>query len=501
MKGSAWNTYPIIAPELGPLRGLVEVGTANSVATLGTKNAYLQVANNIILNDAGLPRKRPGRAAVSSFTGRTTPAWCGYGGGGLLYDADTAQLRQAGSNVQSGLTASAIAHDVFTAPNGTQYLLVCDGSTTVKKITGTTASDLTGFSALSLSPTSVAVAGTRIFFSQGSFVYFSTTNPTGGTSGEWDAVNFIQFTDPGLKTIYKLIEFGGYLYAFGNGAVGQINPREPDPYFEVVLSNFGTNGIRGVVKGRDRLYFTDGQDVYEWIPGGQPRSIAVNESGESLVRGTIRQATTNGTAYKVMGYDGFLDIVYLSNDTATLVYKPQLGAWVNWTFGSDCWTFSGGNSVHTESSLTETLTLSFNDYCDVLANTDTLFEWRVRTTNLKAPLGVPGSASREAQVRLKNVEFTFPMDISLSDSTITVDVIRNAQDYVGMGTAALTETGTFTLDSSLLDGDDILGGSGGIGPQKLAFQYPQGRTLCIEMSAEDNSPVIISTLYAQVMYL
>lgn len=493
-------TMPIFGPEVGPLRGMIEQGTVNSVPAMSTKPSYLTRAFNIMLNDSGSPRKRACRTGVSSFTGRTTPGWCGIGGAGLLYDADLAQLRQAGSNVQSGLTASAIAHDVFTAPNGTQYLVVCDGSTTVKKITGTTASDLTGFSALSISPTAVAVAGTRIFFATGSFVYFSTTNPTGGTSGEWDTANFIQFTDPGLKTIYKLLEFGGYLYAFGNGAIGQINPQEPDPYFEVILSNFGCNGIRSVVKGKDRIYFTDGRDVYEWVPGGQPRSIAVNEAGESLVMGIIRLATEGGSPYDVLGYDSFLNMLFVSSDSSTLAYQPQFGAWMDWGFGADAWAFGGNVSYLTESSLTETLMLSTSISADSIAGASTMFEWVIRSANFKAPSGAVGGAKRESDVILKNVEFTFPMDIALSDSTVTVSIVKNAQDYRDSGTVALTETGTFTLDSSLLDGDDVLGGSGGIGPQKLSFKYPRGRTLAVEVSAMDSSPVIISTLYAQVKY-
>lgn len=481
-----WKNHTLIGPQVGALRGLAEVGAALGNSHEGVPQFFLTQADNVAYTNEGRLRKRPGRHTVSNFTGRSAPKWVGATPS-LLYDADANALRQGATSVLTGLDAGALCGAVYTSSAATVYLLVCDGSSTVRKISGTTATAITGFPASS--PSCVAVAGRRVFFAANNTVFWSTFSPTLTTSGEWPSDNELSIADKGIQTVKAMVEFGGYLYLFGAGAVAQMDPRSPEQQSDIVLSGFGINHQRAVVAGKDRLFFTDGSDIYHWSPGGQPRSIATLGDGRSLVRGAVLE-TSASDPYNTLGYDAFYDLLFVSNSSSTLVYSLQIGAWAKWNFGASCWTSLNQTVYLTQSSLSESLSLDWTKHQDTLAGVATPFAWTARTGNL--------ATGRDSRLALKKLRLGYPGDTNLSQGAASVAVVRDGGNAVATGNLNLEISGVFTLDGSLLGGDDVLGGAGTEVWSSLSLPYPEGSLLGVSLSAHNNLPFQIWSLNAQV---
>jgi hypothetical protein len=385
----------------------------------------------------------------------------------------------------AGLDASKISSAVYVSAAGTVYLLVCDG-TSVYKIDGTTDSAITGLPAIT--PSSVSVAGRRVFFSQANTLLWSIFNPTLTTAGEWPTDNEISIADIGIRTITAMVEFGGFLYVFGDNAVAQIDPRDPLTNNEIILTGYGISALRNVVSGPDRIYFSDAIDVYEWVPGGPPRSIASAADGSSLVRGILVDAA-GSDPYKAMGYDFFRDILFISSNSETLAYFSRTMGWARWQFGADCWTFLSNVSYLTESTLTETLMMDWTKNQDTIAGSASQFQWKFRTANRRP--------TQEGNLAIKKIRVGFPGDTSLSAGEADVVILKDGGNTIANGTISLEVDGVFTLDSSLLDGEDVLGGSGNEVWDYAAFPYPQGNTIGVQLSATDNNPFTVYSLIAQ----
>jgi len=196
-----------------------------------------------------------------------------------------------------------------------------------------------------------------------------------------------------------------------------------------------------------------------------------------------------------MGYDREREILVLSSDTATLAYQVKNGAWSKYNFGADCWTYLPvGNSspglYYTETGLTETLYMDWSRSYDVIAGTAANFEWVIQTAHK--------AAGDDAQVKLKNLKFTFPRDASLSDTTVLIEIIENGSGYRDSGTVSMMQSNVFTFDSSLLDGADTLGGSGESGYNRVPFPYPQAELLGVRLSATDANPLMLYGLSGQI---
>lgn len=489
----SWRSVEIVGSRIGPLRGLFEVGTSYGSSHHGVPLDHLTVATNVDYTSEGRPRKRPGRTPTSNTTGITNPEWLAVAGySGSLYHADGTALYQGTTSVVAGMDASTLNSAVYTAASGTTYLIVCDGTNTEKKITGTTASNFT--SQPLTAPECVEVAGQRIFFSKGNKLIWSVPNPTGADATDWDSDNELVFAVEDLGSILQLVEFTGYLYIFGEKAVARLDPRDPLSVQDVVLTGFGLKSGRSVVQGKDALYFTDGNDIFRWVPGGYlPQSIAVRKNGVSLVRGTLIEADRGGTPYDVLGYDPFTSLVFASNDTATLAYNEQIQAWAKWEFGASCWAAGSNKAYTTQASLRAVYELDWSIYQDQIYNgsstVDTMFTWTFRTANHQA--------GGDADLTWKNLRLWFAADTDLTRGDVSISVIQDGQTPVWAGIISTAAGTGFTLDGSLLGGTDVLGGAGGTYVGRVAFPYPRGKTLAVEMSATNNYPFVLYGVDAQ----
>lgn len=488
----AYRTLPLFTPNTGKLHGLVDVNTEYGVSFEGAPLNTLAKATNLFYTSEGRIRNRPGRYTVSDFGSRTAPGWVGTDGT-RLYDAGTSSLKQGATAVTTAYATPAnISSAIYTDSAANTYLLTCDGgasATNVLKTLVTTDSAITGFPAST--PQCVAVAGRRVFFAENNTLFWSTFSPTLAAGGEWPAANEVSFADKGVTTIKTMVEFGGMLYCFGSGTVVQINPSVDsvaDSAY-VVLSDFGVNGLRAAVAAKDRIFFTDGTDVYQWAPGGPPQSIASNNEGLSLVLATLRAAKTAATPYTTLGYDPFRDVLYVSNATKTLAYSVSLGAWAVWEFGATCWAALSDAMYMTEVSLTETLSIDWTKFQDTVAGVATPYTMTMRTANF--------SVGQDARLQFKNVTIGYPGDSSLCQGSATVNILKDGGSVAASNTATLQVEGIFTFDSSLLDGTDVLGGEGTEQWERVAFPFPRGRTLGVEVISTGNFPITLWSLMAQ----
>lgn len=488
-----WANVYVFGPSTGALRGLMETETVFGVGSEGIPPGFLTQANNIAFNSEGRPRKRPGRTTITSFTGRTSPGWVGENSG-LLYDADANALRQAGTSVSTAFAGNALllSHTNYVTAAAVAYLIVTDG-TTVRKITGTTASAITGIPAV---PEVVCAAGNRLFGLRDNDLFWSIPNATLGAAGEWPTDNELSMAVRGLQDGKAMVEFGGFLFVYGAGSVLQIDPRDPlGSGQNIVLSDIGAPGPRAVVKGKDSIFFTDSRDVYRWSPGaGMPVSIAELQDGKSLVRGTI-SSVAGSNPYDITGFDGDNDILLLSNDTNTLAYDVKRQAWSQWTFGADSWTVVADVLCMTETGLTESLQFDWTDHADTVAAATVLFDVGVTFAPLRT--------DADSEVALKNVLLVFPANGDLTDTVIECNIIRNGQTVVGSRTVSITETGVMVWDTDnwadeTVDAVPLWGGGAGIAEARIPYEYPQGRLLQVQFTVTDNNPFLVNSLLSQI---
>jgi hypothetical protein len=452
----------------------------------GTPAAYLTKAENVDYTSEGRIRKRPARNPITNFSSRVTPAWIGTNGT-LVYDADSTDLRQAATSVFAGFTAANIASAVYTDAAGTVYLLVCDTSANAKKITGTTDTDITGLPATN--PRCFGVAGRRVFVSQSNTVAWSTFSPTLGLATEWPSDNEITIADKGIQTVLALVELNGYMYAFGSGAVAQLDPRDPLNSNDIVLTGFGIQSNRQVVAGKSSIYFSNGFDVFEWVPGQLPRSIAILEDGRSLIRGALIDAQTASNPFDAMGYDPLRDLLVISNNTETYAYNVQLQAWAKWNFPADAWTFAGSTLYFTYNTLVNSYKIDYTKAYDTINATDTQFTWTVQTASFKA--------DQESQICIKKVRVGYPSDTALASGTVTVSVVGDGGDVLSTDTATLDPGNVIIFDTSTFGGSSVFGGSGNEGWDWCSYPYPQRNIVGFRVVGSTNSAQTLYSLLAQ----